>query len=321
MFIVYGYDPSIYDIKEPVILIEPRKRFIDKIKKDNITLVTKILMDKNILRTVDLYNDNTVIEKPPSLSSKEIVYTTSLTNVIKMYNIKSIECLIINIDIDNISSVLDNAIAYNHIIKKIKGNVKECELLKYFIKNDNSEYCHKNLGLEIPNICLYTTPNVECVQNNSPEHKFLNFIDRYNMIVLVNGKLYKGNNINFKKQVSKIDIYDYISENLQKILLNECLTINDKKIDIIIQFNPDYLIMNDIFEIKYPLEDNILHVKKSQDIIYGNKNTMCMLYNMLKSDEFKIYIEEKKALKGKLYKFFSKTFFYEYLHKHFNIKE
>ena len=71
----------------------------------------------------------------------------------------------------------------------------------------------------------------------------------------------------------------------------------------------------------YPLQDNILYVNKMFDIIYGTKNCMFMLYQILKSKYFTDYINTKIEEKKTLFKIFSKRYFYDYISKIFLLKE
>ena len=71
----------------------------------------------------------------------------------------------------------------------------------------------------------------------------------------------------------------------------------------------------------YPLQDNVVYVNKAFDIIYGTKNCMFMLYQILKSTYFTDYIEEKIKEKPSLFKIFSKRYFYDYIEKIFVLKE
>lgn len=334
--IIYGFDTKqsyeAYDNK--IILIEPRKRFIDKIKKEKITFISKIPMGSNISRQVVLYtskDNHIVLEKPNAFTSREEVYTTSLSNIIKMYNIKEISQFVINIKIDNIKEVLDNILSYNKIIKKISTCYNhddiDCNLLSYFNMIENGIYEHKNINIEKPNICLFPCHKITFEEYCNDEIKDDNYINFYNFVKMNDiNILTKGGRItsdicsikNVKKN-NEIEIYENLINNLHLIFLNDCMTINNKNIDVIIQFNPLYLITQDNFEIIYSIENDILYVYKQHDIIYGNKDTMYNLYNVLQSKEFKEYIEEKKVLKKKLYSFFSKNYFYDYISKIFNL--
>jgi len=338
--IIYGYNKNIIDsiinsTNSIVILIEPRKKYMDNIlnlKKtnDKIIFIPKVLMETNVLRQVILYskNDNeyTVLQKPNVITSRQDVYTTSLSNIIKGHDIKQVDEIIINITIDNIQKVLDNIISFSNIITKIHiatGQTLQCELLTTCFKSDNTDvYYHNNIGLEIPKIYLFPSQQFHFIkknqQLNSHYINFFQFIKRYNINitneVLINET--DETNVDIKKNdVLKVELYEHMLNNLHTIFSN----IKHINNDIIMQFNPDYLIIHDTFNINYSTEDDILYIYKQYDIIYGNKNTMYNLYMLLKSDEFKNYIKEKQILKGKLYKFFVKQYFYDYITKIFKV--
>lgn len=364
--IVYGFNENV-KFDNNVILIEPRKKFMDiihKNKKEKMIFIPKILMGSNVSRQVILYaldDKYSVLERPSNaITSREEVYTTSLSNIIKTHDIKEISQFVINIQIDNIKDVLDNIVLYNKIVKKIFTSYDyiNSNLLNYFniIQGDEiykMVYEHKNINIKNPNICLFPChkitfendhndhnddknykndknynddknyKNYKNYKNDKNYKNFFNFIKMYNIDILIGGgKLINDTCMCCIKNVRRDDekeIYENLMQNLNLIFLNECIKINNKSLDIIIQFNPMYLIMQDTFEINYPIENDILYVYKQHDIIYGNKDTMYNLYNVLKSDEFKKYIKEKQILRGKLYKFFSKNYFYDYISKIFNL--
>lgn len=97
--------------------------------------------------------------------------------------------------------------------------------------------------------------------------------------------------------------------------------IDVSELDIIIKFNPKYFDNNTTLQIMYPLKDNILYINKVFDIIYGTKNCIYMLYQILKSKYFSDFLEVKKVAKPKLFTIFSKIYFFEYISKIFVIKE
>lgn len=328
--VIYGFDENQqFDIdNQYVILIEPRKKFIDNLKKKNVKLESRILMGTNISRQVILYdsgnNNYSVLKRPNVIVSREDVYTTSLINIIKKYNIKEIEQIIINIKIDNINQILDNVIVYNKMIKNIVcfENV-DSDLLNYYNIIQQGIYQHKNINKDDPNICLFPCNKILFEEGdiNDNYKNFYNFVKMNDINILTNnGKMLNDTcSITNIKKSNEIEIYENLVNNLHLIFLNDCITINNKNFDIIIQFNPLYLITHDTFEIIYPIENDILYVYKQHDIIYGNKDTMYNLYNVLKSNEFKEYIEREKMSRGKLYKFFSKNYFYDYITKIFNV--
>jgi hypothetical protein len=161
-------------------------------------------------------------------------------------------------------------------------------------------YLHKNLKINNKNVLLY---NIQKKEND----KFCKFIQKY--------KIKKYNLEIFENHEY---IYDKILYNLENIFNNY------KEIEhtnIIIQFNSNYYIKNDYFQINYEIEDALLFVNKEFDIIYSSKNCMHMLYEIIKSKYFKEYIDEQKEKKTKLFKFFSKRLFYEYISKIFKIVE
>ena len=72
--------------------------------------------------------------------------------------------------------------------------------------------------------------------------------------------------------------------NLACIFDSDTLPSNSSELDIIIQFNPKYFDSKNTLQIMYPLDDNVFYINKVFDVIYGTKNCMFMLYQILKSN-------------------------------------
>ena len=204
----YNKESPLYDYH--IILIEPRKMYIDKInqyykihndKLKNFIFIKKCLGDNNQLKENILYCDNSkelcLIENKELISkyinslTKETVYQTTLTNIINTYKIQNIKNIIINININNIDSVLENIILFNHIISqiKIKYDIKYFSKTSFFnnfteiTENDYSIFSHKNLNINLPNIGIYFT-NFDFLQNNMDKLKL--FINQYQINLILN---------------------------------------------------------------------------------------------------------------------------------------
>lgn len=347
-----------------IILIEPRKIYIDKINKyykihndklKNLIFIKKTLGNNNQLKENILYcnssKDLYLIENKEMISkyinslTKEIVYQTTLTNIINTHKIQNIKNIIVNINIDNISSIFENIILFNHIISKIeiKYNIKyfyKTSFFNNFTEINNNEYCifsHKNLNITLPKIALYFS-KFDCLQNNIDKLKL--FINQYQINLILNkpddfmipyilsskegeesDELFNYLNNLQKEELpikNKKIYHENIIDNLEHIFTSPKIPVHD--IDIIIQFTPKFL-NNNILQIMYPLKDNVLYVNKIFDVIYATKSCMYMLYQILKSKYFTDYIDEKNNTKPSLFKIFSKRYFYEYISKIFIIKE
>lgn len=340
-----------------VILIEPRSDYIDEIKSlsnKKITLISKVLVKENVLSETILYYDkdaNNYFMKKDNLEingvnlfnvKKYKVYTTSIENIIKQYTIQNIESLTININIKNCSEILQSIESYNHILSRIYIDKQiadyNCKILDNFYshKKDTIQdldnliiFTHKNLNIKLPKIILYFFEN-ECKQIKEMSL----FLQQYKMNLVINNqndekikkiiisypeciKYFTDGGLNLKNKPSKI-YYENIIENLECIFDKG----NDNAdLEIIIQFNPKYFNSKNTLQIMYPLQDNVLYVNKAFDIIYGTKNCMFMLYQILKSSYFTDYIEEKTKEKPSLFKIFSKRYFYDYISKIFVLKE
>ena len=375
--IIYGYvdkcldkyqdSPNVY-----VLLIEPRVDIIDRLKKPypkNIILVSKMLLEKNLLTESILYfnkeqeryftkNDVLFVDGTSYFNVKKYnVFTTSINNLIIQYNIQNIISISININIQNCNEILDSIIPFNHIISNIIINdtvnlfSENCKILQNFYKKDDLTFTHKNLNIKLPNIGMFINGNKKITQCNK---KISLLIQQYKMNLMITRK--KNSFIipypesmticNVCDTYSKI-YHENIIQNLECIFCknetnqqsetNELITnqqsetneliTNVKKLtdiselDIIIKFNTKYFDNNSTLQIMYPLKDNILYVNKVFDIIYGTKNCIYMLYQILKSKYFSDFLEVKKVAKPKLFTIFSKIYFFEYISKIFVIKE
>jgi hypothetical protein len=68
------------------------------------------------------------------------------------------------------------------------------------------------------------------------------------------------------------------------------------------------------------IKKNIIYINKMYDVIYGSKNCMYMLYQIIKSKYFSDYLDNKKSVNPKLFKIMTKRYFYEYIGKIFYLK-
>jgi len=176
--IIYGYSDGCleYYKDSPIILIEPRKHMIDilgKLKLEKDTILIKKVLIKNGLSGTILYHDKindkywfegsdlSVYGTNCFNTTKQVVYTTSLLQLINQYKIQNIKNLVININISNIDDILQSLDQFNHIISYIKiKQYVECKLFNNFYKENKSDceyilYTHKNLNVNLPHIGIY----------------------------------------------------------------------------------------------------------------------------------------------------------------------
>jgi hypothetical protein len=389
--IIYGYLDNCLDKYQdsPVLLIEPRSDIIDILKKDlkditknkNIILISKMLLEKDLMTESILYfnkeenkyftnNEKLLVMGTNYFNVKKYkVFTTSINNIILQYNIQNINSISININVQNCNKILDSIIPFNHIISNIiiSDTVNmfsdNCKLLENFYKKENLTFTHKNLNIKLPNIGMYINCNGK-IKNNKEisllvqQYKMNLIIMRKNnsfiipypeSITIINNdhdhdvhsKIYHENIIrnfecifnkdeNLKEQITVTNNQnEQINENVnetgnqneQNQQINKKNKIDIGELDIIMQFNPKYFDNNKTLQIMYPLKDNILYINKVFDIIYGTKNCIYMLYQILKSKYFSDFLEVKKIAKPKLFTIFSKMYFFEYISKIFVIKE
>lgn len=383
--VVYGYLEHCPFISSPdnhVLLIEPRGEFIDILKKDlnkNITLISKILSEKDIMSNSILYfnkdenkyftkNDKDLLVRGTNYFNikKYSGFTTSINNLIVQYNIQNINSLVININVENCTGILDSLIPFNHIISNIVINdnvnmsLEKCKILENFKTNEDSSnvksFSHKNLHIKLPNIGMFFNGKLK----NNKEITLLLQQYKMNLIIIKKqdsyivpypdsisilnnnqesfySKIYHENIIHnldciFNFHIQNIE-YNKDNENNEDNKDNKENKDNEENslikrkeikvgdLEIIIQFNPKYFDNNKTLQIMYPLKDNVIYVNKVYDIIYGTKNCIYMLYQIIKSKYFLDFLEEKKSSRSKLFTIFSKMYFFEYISKIFIIKE
>lgn len=351
--IIYGYKKHIYDkyLESPndiVILIEPRTDIIDKLKKEkipkNIILITRMLSDSDKQTESILYYNKekekyftnnyslTVIGTNYFNVKKYNVFTTSINNIIIQHNIQNISFLYININIQNCNNILEYLSPFNHIISNIIIDqdvsffLTDCKILNNFYNKNNLTFTHKNLHLKLPNIGMYFNSKIK----NDKEISLL--LQQYKMNIIIakkdldivpfpdSIKIFSNIVVNQFSKIYHENIIEYLRCFFQKNE-NKENSVNVSDLDIIIQFNPKYFDSNKTLQIMYPLKDNIIYVNKIYDIIYATKNCFYMLYQILESKHFTDFVDSKKNDKPKLYKFFSKNYFFEYISKIFIIKE
>lgn len=326
--IIYGFlsheQLSSFNDHIPVILIEPRKQVIDGLKQNmpsHVKLLPKLLSHQNTLQERSLYkvDDSFFTEYPTQRQSKskQRCFTTSIQNIVRQFKIQNIKALICNINVDNLDECISNASCFNHIISHI-CITSTCSFFhidnsfvetlftqiekgpSYLLCLDDSYsiFEHKNLYVPLPKICLYITEDIPIEEQDN----FDLLIAQYNITLLETPKQA------IEKTVLKGSDSTLIKNN----------AIQD--FDIVIQFNPKYLSYKDFFQILYPIKDNVIYSNKEFDILYGTKNCMYMLCQIIESKYFTDYLDNLKKTKKVTYKLFYKKHFHDYIAKIFDIK-
>ncbi len=347
--IIYGYDSNfIYDSDEKIILIEPRLNLIDDIKKQhpnsqNFQLLVKCLIDKktNGESVMFSYNGRYYIDST-SLNGTQLkdykrhnVYGLSLCDIIRTYGIQNIKELRINIDINNIIDVLDSIRFFNQIISTITlpsdpttYKVPSGLTLRNFVGTKNEEdrkwiFKHKNLSIEHPKIVMYNMASQ--IPKGDILDKMTLLVKQHDISVFCNGKTHTPSNFKdthctiVNKKAFKVLFHEQLIGHLDDFFKYELET--DEKSEVVVQFNSDFLGDKDTFQVLYPLKDNTLYVDRTFDIIYGTKACMYMLYQILKSKYFTDWMDSRKEEKQKLFPFFAKRYFYDYIYKSFTIHD
>ena len=234
-----------------------------------------------------------------------------------------------------------------------------CKIIENFNKDKENDlkFSHKNLHVKLPNIGMFFNGNLK----NNKEITLLiqqykmnliitkkkdSFIVPYpESITIINNNIYNtyskiyheniikhldcifnnsnnsGNSDNSDNSINSDNSDNSVLEHNIDNNLNNINNINISDLEIIIQFNPKYFDNNKTLQIMYPLKDNVLYINKLYDIIYGTKNCIYMLYQIIKSKYFSDFLELKKLARPKLFTIFSKLYFFEYISKIFVVKE
>jgi len=147
--IIYGYKENCLDDCQdsPVLLIEPRSDYIDKIRKLNlpITLISKVLVKQMANQETLLYydkensrywlkdkRDDLIVNGTNLFNIKRYqVYTTNIESILLQYKIQNVKSFQININIENCNDLLESITPYNHIFSHII--IDEC--VNYFNKS------------------------------------------------------------------------------------------------------------------------------------------------------------------------------------------
>jgi hypothetical protein len=355
--IIYGYtDDCLDNVQDsPVLLIEPRTDYIDKVKRKqnpNVILITKVLVHERSLHEIVFYHNKDqdyykVQDDSLSVSGtnmfnvkKYVGYTITLEALISQYTIQNIEKFIINVNFNNIKNVLDSLLPYNHILSSIQLKTdinSDCKILSFYKKeSEQLLYTHRNLDIDLPNIGLYFLNENE----NLNRQDLSLLIQQYKMnIIMTNGEnirekvivpypdsvqIIKKPIVNTKQSKiyfeNVINTLDTIFDKDSSINKQES-TIKSTDLDIIIQFNPKYFTNHKTLQIMYPLKDDTIYINRVYDIMYATKNCMYMIYQILKSKYFTDYIDLKQKERPSLFKIFAKRYFYDYLSKIFVFKE
>ena len=285
------------------------------------------------------------------------VFTTSINNIILQYNIQNIDSLVININVENCNDILDSLIPFNHIISNIVINdnvnidLEKCKILENFKTNEDSptftegirrqdnvkSFSHKNLNIKLPNIGMFFNGKLKnnkeitlLVQQYKMNLIIIKKKDSYivpypeSITILNNNQDNTYSKIYHENIIHNLDcIFNFNAQNDKnednRLIKSEEIAVGD--LEIIIQFNTKYFDNNKTLQIMYPLKDNVLYVNKVYDIIYGTKNCIYMLYQIIKSKYFSDFLEEKNTSRPKLFTIFSKIYFFEYISKIFVLKE
>lgn len=309
-----------------IVLIEPRKMFLDKIRPmldlvPHVVLIPKLLTHDNTHKEQTMYlcdaqGTHTYLLDCPSntsIISKEKCYTTSVCNIIRDYKIQVIDHLIINLIIDNTKDILANACVYDHIISYVRIPTstffEDAHLPNCFRKDASnnesqlsgfSRFVNRNLNVVLPNIAMYLTEPV----TQDCQSKFDLLIAQYNITILPLPYLSK-----------KEAPYDFTTNSLEAIFNDTNLNF-----DIFMQFNPRFLNNTDVFKLFFPLNPDVIYINRPYDIIYTTKNCAHMLYQILKSTYFTDYMSEKEEQRKAVFKLFRKQYFYDYISKIFVTK-
>lgn len=337
--IIYGFnDLKQINMNLPVILVEPRKNILDKIKgvlPKNVNLYPKMIINKNIVSEVFMYTykennceyinytelSNDIKKISHKIVSNERVFTTSLQNLILYNKIKKINNIFWNLNTDNTIECIDTLIPFSYIIQNIQIIKNEKPMSSGLLQDyfEKSDICNED-NVNIINYTIIPNGNLNSIpiylfltQSVQEKHK-----DRFELLQLhYNIKLIQSHNIDLCCN-TKVYFYEKLN-NIYKMLFEK---IDTSEFCIIAQFNPNVLEKNYTFKFNLNCYDKMLYVDKNNDIIYGNKDTFYNLYEVINSDYFKDTMNDIKIKKKEfMFKLFNKRYFYEYISSIFDVIE
>lgn len=332
--IIYGFtDVSQLQVENdiPILLVEPRKMIIDKIKSQlpkNVELIPKMLIKQNVMSEVVMYHyldtkrdyytihDKNQEESTFVLKSKQKVYTTSLQNLIMSYKIRNIQKIVWNLNTHNIVECLDTLVLFSYFINKIQllNDIDDSLIEKSQLLIDNfiihalpTSFEFNNIhDNSIPRIVMFLTEPV----SDKARENFELFKMQYNINVL--------DDIFVSNQKSGY-LYEKFNNCYKSLFCGGC---EDIKAEIVVQFNPRILEKNITFKINLTCDDKIMYIDKNNDLIYANKDTFYYLYEVINSEYFNEYIQKIKSTKKEfMFKLFNKRYFYEYIQTVFDVIE
>lgn len=332
--IIYGFsgerDLKInYDCDSKILLIEPRKEKLDIIyrlpneTKNRFILIPKVLHELNSQTETILYNYNREVNINPicyslesldsyKLNNRQNVFSTSLPNIIIQNNIKCISKFIININITNIEKILESLKPFQHIINEIFIPKTTSIILPYYlVKKDPLDSLHEeNYSTFSVFTTKYThtkdvTSRIVILTKNIPEY----LESRWNILL----NQYQFDVIyctsNSKDLIGVLD--DYFKQD------------NLIKHDFVFILNPEVLSQNCIdnsdFDFTDDYQEDVLYINQSKMSFKGTRNTLYLLFDILRSSEYNTGLTELKNKKGKLFKIFEKGYMLEYIKKLFRV--
>lgn len=339
--ILYGYDRDIFlnittnqqndnteHEENVIIIVEPRGQYIEQFKKEfkvsqKVILEPKLIISDKLKLSCDLYKKDKLysIDYLENYTKRENVFCTTFSSLIDKYSIQSISNFIITFHLTDLDTMLKEFFLYHHFInnvqlqKNIRFNISNGFVEVKGNENENGSsilYANRNLDLDLPSICMYI---IDYPDNSINKPKLLQMIKQYEIELLHNDELVPFDEI--EELVESKEILTKEKFNIRMIPDKIENVIKKKYYDIIIQFNTKYFQFKPFFQLLYPLKENVLYIDQGIDIIYGTGKTMYKMYEMMYSQEFKEYMTKKREQKGKVYHFFEKKFYYEYLLSHF----
>jgi hypothetical protein len=336
----YNKESPLYDFN--IILIEPRKTYIDKInqyykihskKLTNLIVIKKALVSNNTLKESILCYDNhmyfventEIVSKSNDKLTREVVYNTTFTNIINTYNIQNIKTLIININVNNLDNIFENIILFNHIISQVKikyycnKNNSKTAFLNNFIEINDKEitykeitykeyqvYSHKNLNVSLPNIAIYFS-NFDFLKNNIDKLKL--FIHQYQMNLILN----KSENVTIP-YLNTLDTLNYLSN-----LENNTSCIKNNKI-----YHQNIIdnLENIFSSPKIPVNEIDIIIQFTPKFL--NNNILQIMYplkdNVLYVNKMFDVIYATKSCMYMLYQILKSKYFTDYIDEKNNIK-
>jgi len=345
--IIYGFlQPStrglqqLVEISEqteaPIILVEPRKEILELFRTlqvpKSVKVVARILgtdiresilyhYHRKLNQSTNVSGESLCFTTQPStlstnLIKRETVYSTTIDSLVKDNKIQTIDKLVFNIWVDNLSEIINSTIQHSLIINQIHINKLIPFVLPEFLNNSFEQIRPEREVVNETNYTVYSHKHARVLHLNPPK-----------ICIVLIGKLPIHAQDTFNNTISQYNIKTvlYLPCEKGKLLHQQIISTLDivfddkdaQNAEIFILVNAKYFNNHSFVKIMYPIQNNVLYVDKVSDTFYASKSSLRILHQIVKSSYFTSYFDDNP----KLLSYLARKYFYDYFAKIFTIKD